>query len=110
MISSIVLWTIISLIIIIVAHNLFSFFKDTLTVPKVKDLVYQPSKSYKEMEEISLVSKNDTLKTDVKENIVDPTEMKTELKNFFNELSLNKDTIGVPQSGGFSQNMYSEIH
>ena len=111
MISSIILWTIISLIIIIVFHNLFSFLKDTLTVPKVKDLICQPSKSYKEMEELSITSKNNATKTVEKDNNINPNEMKNELKNFFNELSKNKDSLPgeIPQGSGFSQNIYSDI-
>jgi len=47
MIGGLVTWTIISLILIMLSHHLFNFFKDTLTVPKVKDLVQQPTASYK---------------------------------------------------------------
>jgi hypothetical protein len=35
-----------SLIIIYVMHNLYSFFKDTLTVPKIKDMVKRPQQRY----------------------------------------------------------------
>jgi hypothetical protein len=38
--------TIISLIFILLLHHLFQFFKNTLTVPKVKDLVNSPHKKY----------------------------------------------------------------
>ena len=37
---------VISLVLIILVHYLYSFFKTTLTVPKVKDLVYRPSEKY----------------------------------------------------------------
>ena len=50
MVYGIVQWVLISLILIILVHHLFSFFKDTLTIPKVKDMVNQPSESYKEIE------------------------------------------------------------
>ncbi len=36
----------ISISLIIIIHYLYSFFKMTLTVPKVKDLVYRPSEKY----------------------------------------------------------------
>ena len=35
-----------SLIIIFVLHNLYSFFKETLTVPKIKDMVKRPQQKY----------------------------------------------------------------
>ena len=38
MFYAITIWTIICLILIILIHHLFNFFKDTLTVPKIKDL------------------------------------------------------------------------
>ena len=33
---------VLSLILIFVIHNLFTFFKTTLTTPKIKDLVNKP--------------------------------------------------------------------
>ena len=41
--------TIISLVLIILIHYLYSYFKNTLTVPKVKDLVNNPHQQYKEI-------------------------------------------------------------
>ena len=38
--------SVVSLIIIYVMHNLYSFFKDTLTVPKIKDMVKRPQQRY----------------------------------------------------------------
>jgi len=44
------LWTIqvlvTSFVIIFVLHNLYVFFKDTLTVPKIKDMVKRPQQKY----------------------------------------------------------------
>ena len=60
---------IISLVIIILIHYLYLFFKTNLTVPKIKDLVNRPEQKYKEMYE-SL--KPPTLQT---------KDMKLELKN-----------------------------
>lgn len=39
----------ISLSLIVLIHYLYVFFKKTLTVPKVKDLVNKPAKQYNEM-------------------------------------------------------------
>jgi hypothetical protein len=42
----------ISLLLIVLIHYLYFFLKDTLTVPKIKDLVNKPAKRYDEMFEI----------------------------------------------------------
>lgn len=41
--------TIISIILIFLVHNLIGFFKSTLTVPKIKDLVHAPAQKYETM-------------------------------------------------------------
>jgi len=41
--------TVISIILIFLVHNLIGFFKSTLTVPKVKDLVNAPAQKYENM-------------------------------------------------------------
>ena len=46
MIGMVVQMTAISLCLIAVVHYLYVFFKTTLTVPKVKDLVNRPQKQY----------------------------------------------------------------
>ena len=107
-----VFWTIqiilISFILIFLVHHLIQFFTDTLTVPKIKDLVNDPGKKYKKMYEI--LSKNESksyhdkkydniylqpsimkedLQTTINENAnVNNYSMKDELKNFLkNQLS-----------------------
>ena len=97
MVIGIVQWVIISLILIMLVHHLFSFFKNTLTVPKVKDLVNQPSQLYKEIEQTLMSADNNDndnntikLSSSNTNNNLDTKEMKNELKNFFDELSENK--------------------
>ena len=108
MVIGIIKWVIISLILILLVHHLFFFFKNTLTVPKVKDLVHQPSHLYKEIEQ-TLGSSNNTIKlSSIDNNNIDTKEMKNELKNFFNEISQNKQN-SFSQMGEFSNNMYSEL-
>ena len=117
MIIGILQWVIISLILIMLVHHLFSFFKNTLTVPKVKDLVNQPSQLYKEIEETLIASdnnnnnNNNTVKlTSTVNEKLDTKEMKNELKNFFDELSKNKsDNSQLLNSNIYSNNMFSEI-
>jgi hypothetical protein len=46
MLSWIIQVTIISTILIFLVHHLINFFKSTLTVPKIKDLVNNPTKNY----------------------------------------------------------------
>jgi len=111
MIYGIVQWIIISLILILLVHHLFSFLTNTLTVPKVKDLVQKPSKLYKEIED-TLISSNKTIQVSSinnnNDNNLNTKEMKLELKNFFNELSQSKQSAS-PQIGDYSKNLYSEI-
>ncbi len=49
MLSWVIQTTLISIIFIFVVHYLINFFKSTLTVPKIKDLVNNPSKKYENM-------------------------------------------------------------
>jgi len=44
--------TILSITFIWLVHYLFNYFKDTLTIPKVKDLVNEPNKKYKNMYQV----------------------------------------------------------
>ena len=49
MLSLIIQATIISIVLIFLVHHLFNFFKSTLTVPKIKDLVNTPTQKYDNM-------------------------------------------------------------
>jgi hypothetical protein len=49
MLSWILQITIISIILIFLVHHLIQFFRDTLTVPKIKDLVNTPTQKYENM-------------------------------------------------------------
>ena len=78
--------TIISIILIFLVHNLIGFFKSTLTVPKVKDLVNAPAKKYENI--FSVLSNSNSAensisylppKIDIKPNVA---SMKNELKSF----------------------------
>jgi hypothetical protein len=56
MLAWIIQISIISIIFIFLVHHLFGFFKSTLTVPKIKDLVNSPSQKYQNIFET--ISKN----------------------------------------------------
>jgi hypothetical protein len=49
MLSWILQISIISIILIFLVHHLIQFFRDTLTVPKIKDLVNAPTQKYENM-------------------------------------------------------------
>ena len=89
----------ISLLLIALIHYLYSFFKDTLTVPKIKDLVNKPAKRYDEMYDMmdnskiqGVVEQNEYMQSQHMQSQHmqgQPTQdqsMQEELKNFLNEL------------------------
>ena len=88
--------TIVSIILIFLVHHLIGFFKTTLTIPKIKDLVESPSQKYKNM--FKQFNANEqpseetaTPKTFTKIDLL-PKEnsMKTELKSFLKkQLNVN---------------------
>jgi hypothetical protein len=82
--------TIISIILIFLVHHLINFFKSTLTVPKIKDLVNSPTQKYKNMYNIINNSNTSEIPEKNKEYTLidllptknDDVNMKSELKNF----------------------------
>jgi len=99
--------TIISIVLIILVHHLINFFKSTLTVPKIKDLVNTPNKKYENMYNIinnnSNNNLNNNLNTSTNEayNLIDlvpkteePT-MKNELKNFLKKQLHSSNNSGT---------------
>ena len=129
MLSWIIQISIISIVLIFLVHYLFNFFKETLPVPKIKDLVNVPNKKYENM--FNIISKNND--NNVSQNYTDidllPTQpdsqdeskwndsndsMKNELKSFLkkqlkdsqsdvNELSTLSST---PNSMSYSYSDY----
>jgi hypothetical protein len=90
--------TIISFVLIFLVHHLINFFKSTLTVPKIKDLVNTPTQKYENMykiinnnsnnnindlsNNINTNNNNDYTLIDLLPNKNDDLNMKSELKNF----------------------------
>ena len=95
------LWTlqsiVISLILIVLIHCLFYFFKNTLTVPKVKDLVNKPRERYNEV--ISTLNNE-------KDTIPNKNDMDNELQNFLNDLKQNTSNNTV-ESASEANNGFS---
>ena len=90
---------IISIIFIFLVHHLITFFKTTLTVPKIKDLVNSPNYKYKNIfDTISNNSNNSTNLNAPSYTTVDllpinKQSMKDELKSFLkNQLNTNTNT------------------
>jgi hypothetical protein len=90
MLSWIIQITIISIVLIFLVHHLINFFKSTLTVPKIKDLVNTPTQKYENMYNIInqhkpdkiLDSNNEYTLIDLLPKKDDEPNMKSELKNF----------------------------
>jgi hypothetical protein len=88
--------TVISIILIFLVHHLINFFKSTLTVPKIKDLVNTPTEKYENIYNIIYSHKTEQLSEekpfDYTINDLLPkseNNMKKELKNFLKK-QLNK--------------------
>ena len=74
-------WIIVSLLVIGLVHYFYIFFRDSLTEPKIKDYIKDPSDSYKELSQVATNSNSET----------PPSDMKNELQDFFSELAKSGD-------------------
>ena len=87
MLSWMIQITIISIVLIFLVHYLINFFKSTLTVPKIKDLVNTPTQKYESIYNI-INQKPESLSVNENYTLIDllPTKetptMKNELKSF----------------------------
>jgi hypothetical protein len=128
MLSWIIQATIISIVLIFLVHHLFNFFKSTLTVPKIKDLVNTPTQKYDNM--FSIISKgnyDNNLVTNSNTNLSDNYEytmkdllpkpendMKSELKNFLKKQLSSNDSSSINSTSisaldSMMSNSYSEF-
>lgn len=90
MLSLIIQFTIVSVIFIFVIHYLINFFRDNLTVPKIKDLVNAPNKKYENMFNVISSSQTETspkyndydLLPSAPTSVLPQESMKDELKSF----------------------------
>ena len=81
--------TIISLLLIFLLHYLYSFFKTTLTSPKLKDLVNKPQEKYNTIYN-SLKSAGDGGLLNVGDDVTtNSSSMKDELKKYLKELNFS---------------------
>ena len=86
MLGQTIQWTIISLVLIVLVHYLYSFFIDTLTVPKVRDLINKPTERYNEIFSNNLDKPSEN-------QPINQQDMQEELKDFMNKLK--KETIKI---------------
>jgi hypothetical protein len=100
MLSWVIQITVISIILIFLVHHLINFFKSTLTVPKIKDLVNTSSQKYENIyntlkkSSASPISLDDYSLIDLlpkKEEV----SMKNELKNFLKKQLHNSNENGT---------------
>jgi hypothetical protein len=93
----------VSLLLIALIHYLYGFFKNTLTVPKVKDLVNKPAERYNKMfagindenDYRQVQERNRQEQEQPQQQNVVPQNMQAELNNFLNEL---KKPMNVAQN------------
>ena len=121
MIPWIIQISIISLILIILVHYLFTFFMTNLTIPKVKDLVNKPQQQYetlyntmkeqpilKQKGNENMTNENMTNENMTNENMTNENmtneNMKNELKNYLKELSDNTSTSNNSNSNNSNSN------
>ena len=85
----------------------YIFFKQNLTVPKIKDLVNQPKQKYKEIYQ-SLEAKSTQLPSNETK-----MDMKAELKNYLQGLGKNErgtsPIAGLPESHNLFNNSYQTL-
>ena len=127
MLSWLIQITILSIILVFLVHHLINFFKSTLTVPKIKDLVNAPAQKYENMLNIinnnNLKLKYDTI--DLLPNLDETTSidtlpsefinkehsMKNELKSFLKkQLHTNISETSISMLDSMSNsNLYAEV-
>ena len=91
--------SVVSLIIIFVIHNLYTFFKETLTVPKIKDMVKRPQQRYDTLfrELRNQVAENANANANATANSIvnsssNADDMKNELKRYLMDLNSSHTT------------------
>ena len=106
MLTWIIQISIISIIFIFLVHHLLMFFKSTLTVPKIKDLVNSPNQKYQNIYDTISHKTNSYTEIDLLPSENNNVNMKDELKTFLkNKLNTNEnnDVMGIDSmSGQFS--------
>lgn len=95
MFLSIFKWGIISFTLIFLIHYLYMFFINTLTIPKIKDLVNKPNEQYRDIFETLQKTHPQTQQLSTPTD-TDTKQMTEELSSFLNDLKKNPQ--GFPKS------------
>ena len=95
--------TIISLVIIFLVHSIYTYLKETLIVPKVKDLANKPNEKYEEIYKI--INQNNNSERSIMQSA--SSDMKEELKIFLNQ-QINKPSEIQPDNGLFDGSKFSK--
>ena len=93
MVFSIIKWTVISLTLIFLIHHLYMFLLNTLTVPKIKDLVDKPNEQYRD---IFATLNNNKAKASTEQNMTE------ELSLFLNDLKKKGSALSNPKGAALS--------
>ena len=97
MFLSICKWGIISFTLIFLIHYLYMFFINTLTIPKIKDLVNKPNEQYRDIFETLQKTHPQTQTQQFSTPTdTDTKQMTEELSSFLNDLKKNPQ--GFPKS------------
>ena len=111
MLGWVIKWILISFSIIILLHHLYLFFINTLTIPKVKDLINKPIEQYNEInsssdetthlnDESNKLNNYENKNENENEN---ENEMQNELKSFLNNIKKEEImTADVLNSSNYS--------
>ena len=84
---SVIKTAILSFTFILLFHNLYLFFKDNLTVPKVKDLVATTDEKYNDI--LSVINNDEDKSVSKLTDNINTDEMKNELKDYIKNISVN---------------------
>ena len=94
---------ILSIILIAVIHYIYTFFKNNLTIPQVKDLINKPQKQYDEIYK--------TIKSE--NNSGQNQDMKNELKKYLAEMQQKQEPEtkeDIKAIGGTFDNNFSDTY
>ena len=99
--------SVVSLIIIFVIHNLYSFFKETLTVPKIKDMVKRPQQRY---DTLFRELRNQVANTNTNaNNNANNSNNTNNINNINNNSNNNANTDSIANSNSNADDMKNEL-
>ena len=84
-------WVIISIILILLIHNIFTFLKETLTIPKTRDLVSMDAR-YQELNEYASVP---TEEKEPENSKKEKNTMESELKEYLYNIDKSPTTTAT---------------